>query len=401
MDFIPLTRPFLSASAISAIISAVVSGDLPGNGSYSERARLELQKTTKTKHVSLTTSCSHSLELSCAMVREHSVGVGRDEVILPSFTFTSTANAVLNAGLKVVFADVEPETMNLDANDAARKINSKTAAIMPVHYAGVAADMDAFRALAGKDIFLVEDAAQGIGAYWKDKHLGSIGDMGCISFHGTKNISCGEGGAFLTANEDIAQKAEIYIEKGTNRTQFLRGIVDKYTWVSRGSSYVIAEPLAALLEANLPEADEIAAQRRRIYERYMTAFAEFANTESVRLPVIPDYAKPNGHLFYFLLPSQNERDEMMHYLHRQKICAAFHYVPLHSSPMGCALGFRPEDCPVSEELAGRLLRLPLYTQLTHEQQDYIIENVTAKLRGHADNCNFRPNKQPFQLRRLG
>ncbi len=375
MDFIPYSKPFLPAFTADALCSAVASGSLSGNGQYSKRVSKQLQDITHSRFAMLTTSCSHALELACAILADNIRESGHNEVIVPSFAFSSCANAILNAGLFPVFADIEPDTLNISPEDVLKKITSKTAAIMPIHYAGIAADMESLCSIAKDEIMIIEDAAQGIGAYWNDSPLGSIGDMGCISFHETKNITCGEGGAFLTSNKKFAEKAEVYIEKGTNRSQFICGMADKYTWVSKGSSYVLAEPLAALLEIGLPFTDEIVKQRQTLFMRYLRAFEELAIENRVRLPHIPEYAKSNAHIFYLVLPDNSERDMLMNYLRLKNIDVRFHYIPLHSSPMGISLGFQPNDCPVAEEYSERLLRLPLYPQMSDNQQEYIIETT--------------------------
>lgn len=300
-----------------------------------------------------------------------------DEVILPSYTFVSTANAIVLRGAKPVFADICEDTLNIDPKDIENKITDKTKAIFLVHYAGVSCDMDSIMNIAKKyNIKVVEDAAQAVNAKYKDKYLGTIGDIGCYSFHETKNYSCGEGGAILiNADENMGKRAEIIREKGTNRSQFFRGEVDKYSWVDVGSSYLPSDILAAMLYAQFEKLDEIQERRRSVYEKYHNGLKDLERQGKIRLPIIPQYCKSNYHMFYILLNSEKERNYLMDKLKENGISAVFHYIPLHTSPMGLKLGYKQSDLPKTEDLSGRLLRLPMYGELEERDINYIIEKI--------------------------
>jgi dTDP-4-amino-4,6-dideoxygalactose transaminase len=298
-----------------------------------------------------------------------------DEVIMPSFTFVSTANPVLLAGAKVVFAEIDESTMNVDPDDIRRKITPNTKAIYPVHYGGVACKMDEIREIAEEHgLAIVEDAAHGVNALYEDRYLGTIGDFGCYSFHETKNYSCGEGGALLINTDDkkIIERAEILREKGTDRSKFFRGEVDKYTWVDIGSSYLPSDILAAFLYAQLESFDRIQKKRLRIYNEYNRALRSYEKEGALRLPVVPGYAEHNAHLYYILFNDGEARDAVMQRLRSQGILAIFHYLPLHSSPMGRKLGYEAGDLPVTESVSKRLLRLPMYAGMTEEELAYVI-----------------------------
>jgi dTDP-4-amino-4,6-dideoxygalactose transaminase len=323
--------------------------------------------------VLLTTSCTHALELALL-----ALGVGRgQEVICPSFTFVSTANAILRVGATPVFADIEDRTLGLDPADVERVLTPRTAAILPVHYAGVAPDMEALRDLArGRGLFVVEDAAQGLGASYRGKPLGTLGDGGCFSFHETKNITSGEGGALVLRDAAVAARAEIIREKGTNRSAFLRGEVDKYTWVAEGSSFILSDLLAALLDAQLDKFDEIQRRRARVTASYRQGLARWAEEGGVRLSPADDSDRTgNDHLFYLLFPDTEARDAALVALKAAGVMASFHYVPLHSSPHGRALGMGHRELPVTDRVAGTLLRLPLHPLLTEEEVARVVEAV--------------------------
>ena len=294
-----------------------------------------------------------------------------DEVIMPSFTFVSTANAVVIHGGRPVFADIEQATLNLDPVDVARKITPRTRAIIPVHYAGVSANLDAIKSVIhGRDIKIVEDAAQGVDAYYKGRPLGTIGDIGCYSFHDTKNITCGEGGAFLTNDENLAIRAEIIREKGTNRSAFLRGEVDKYTWIDKGSSFIQSDILAGLLIAQWAKRAEIKKLRRQAWSMYFDQLSPFETQGYITLPVIPDDCESNYHIFHFNTVRTDLRDDLLLALKRAGIGASFHYVPLHSSPYGRKLGHSELVLPVTDKQSDSLVRLPLYPQLITEHPDF-------------------------------
>lgn len=306
------------------------------------------------------------------------LGIGRgDEVIMPSFTFVSSANAVVMQGTRPVFAEILPGTLNLDPDDVRTRITPRTKAIIVVHYAGVSCDMDAFMQISTETgIPVIEDAAQGVDAFWRGRALGSIGQIGCFSFHDTKNITCGEGGAFLTNDSEVARKTEIIREKGTNRSAFLRGEVDKYTWIGRGSSYVQSEILAAVLMAQLEKRARIRELRKSVWEAYFSALSTFADNRLLTLPVIPPECTSNYHTFFVNTTTLSDRDPLLETLKKQDISASFHYVPLHSSPFGKNQGGLSNSLPKTDFLADSLIRLPLYPSLLQEHPD-AVERVTA------------------------
>ena len=357
---IPFHRPYTGQAEREAVAEAVRQDVLHGDGPISRRVQEQLADWLGIRHVFLTTSCTHALEMAMLAL---DIDAG-DEVIMPSFTFVSTANAVALRGAQPVFAEIRSDTLNLDPEDVARRITSRTKAIIPVHYAGVACDMEALESLAGEhSLSIVEDAAQGVDAYYRGKALGTLGDIGCYSFHDTKNITCGEGGAFLTDNGEIAEKAEIIREKGTNRSAFYRGEVDKYSWVSRGSSYIQSDILAALLEVQLARREEIKARRRQVWEAYYQALRPLAEAGRITLPVLPEGRTSNYHLFFFRTNTPAERGHLLRALKAEGIQATFHYVPLHSSPYGRKVLGWTEELPVTQACSETLIRLPVYPQL--------------------------------------
>ena len=304
-ELIPLSKPHIPKKVLENIKQVLESGNLSGDGFFCHQVEKKFSKLFNVNHSLLTSSCTHALEMAMLLLETEP----NDEVILPSFTFTSTANAVLVAGLKPVFCDINPTTMNMDMDDVAKKITNKTRAIVPVHYAGIACDMDKLFSLCeGKNIKIVEDAAHGIGAKWKGKALGAIGHLGALSFHETKNVICGEGGALLINNNLLNEKAQIIREKGTNRSQFLRGIVDKYTWIEKGSSYILAEPLAAILDAEVDIMDELNEKRGIIYRFYCEELKELEQKNILKLPTIPADCVSNYHLFHLILETEDRRN---------------------------------------------------------------------------------------------
>ncbi|MCD6452484.1 MAG: dTDP-4-amino-4,6-dideoxygalactose transaminase [Acidobacteria bacterium] len=371
--FIPLHRPYFTPEEEEAVLSVLKSTRIGGNGPITKKVEEMLAKLTSSPYALLTTSCTHALEMG---VMCFNISPG-DEVILPSFAYVSAANAIVREGGKPVFAEIDPDTLNLDPKDAEQRITKKTRGFILIHYAGIPCDMDAFKKLAEKyGLFIIEDAAQGIGARYKGKHLGAIGDVGCISFHETKNITCGEGGAFLTGREDLFHKAEIIREKGTNRSAFLRGEIDKYSWAGVGSSFIPSELLAALLEVQLKRLEMVNERRGRIYHFYRERLSELEKKGKIRLPKIPDYATPNYHIFYFLMENEELTDKVLGRLRSRGIGATFHFVPLHSSPYGReVLGYREEDFPLTNRVSRSLIRLPLFPELTEEEINYIVEEV--------------------------
>jgi len=374
---IPLTRPFFGQEEIKAVQDALAANQVSGTGPITRACEEQIERTFNVRHALLTTSCTDALELAMMCLE---IGP-RDEVICPSFTFPSTANAIVREGARPVFADIDERTLNINPADVERKITPRTRAILPVHYAGVACRMDELLQIArDRGLAVVEDAAQGLGARYRGKYLGTIGDIGCYSFHGTKNVTCGEGGAFLTNDDARAKQAEVLLEKGTNRAAFLRGQVDRYTWVDRGSSFALSDLLAAVLLAQLGKQATIEEKRRHIYHRYRKALERYAVQGKISLPAIPEECEPNWHIFYILLPDESRRNELQRRLNGQGIGAAFHYVPLHSSPYGMrVLGCKAADLPVTERISKRILRLPLYPAMTEEDVEYIVARVCTGL----------------------
>ncbi len=371
---IPLSVPWVGEAEAARVREALL-GRLAGDGPFGRKVERRLAERLGVPRVLLTTSCTHALELSLLAL---GVGPG-DEVVCPSFTFVSTANAALRVGARPVFADIEERTLGLDPEDVERRLTERTRALLPVHYAGVAPDMYRLLALAhSRGLRVVEDAAQGLGAAYRGKPLGTLGDAGCFSFHETKNITCGEGGALVLKDPAVAARAEIVREKGTNRAAFLRGEVDKYTWVAEGSSYILSDLLAAVLDAQLDRFDEIQARRAGVEARYREGLADWARTTGVRLPP-PDGAERAGnhHLFALLLPDEKSRDACLDTLRAAGIQASFHYVPLHSAPHGRALGLDAFELPVTDRVARTLLRLPVHPLLTDEEVDRVLDAVRA------------------------
>ncbi len=352
--------------------TAVESQKICGDGQFTKKCNAWMEERTATKKCLLTTSCTHALEMA-ALLADIQPG---DEVILPSFTFVSTADAFVLRGANLVFVDIRPDTMNIDETKIEAAITDKTKAICPVHYAGVACEMDTIMDIAKRHhLIVVEDAAQGVMSTYKGKALGTIGDYGCFSFHETKNYSMGEGGAILIQAEDKIEDAEIIREKGTDRSRFFRGQVDKYTWVNHGSSYLPSELNAAYLYAQLEMADEINNARLHVWNRYYEGLKDLKEAGKIELPVIPKGCVHNAHMFYVKAKDLQERTALISFLKQNDILAVFHYIPLHSAPAGLKFGrFHGEDVYTTKE-SERLCRLPLYYGLTDEQVDYIISKV--------------------------
>lgn len=375
---VPFHRVYLSGREINYIQDCIERGSLAGDGYYTHRVQDWMEKSWGTYRAFLTTSATAALEMAMLCI---DLQPG-DEVIMPAFTFVSTANAVVLRGAIPVFAEVDPDNMNLDATDAARRVTARTRAIIPVHYGGVSCNMQAIIKLAADhNLTVVEDAAQAVGARYEDRFLGTIGQLGCLSFHGTKNVTSGEGGALLLNQPDneLLKRSEMIWEKGTDRSSFRRGQVDRYTWREIGSSFAPADLLAAFLNAQLEDIDLITEQRRVRYERYRMALKPYQERGLLKLASIPGYAVSNYHLFYFICPSESQRDQMLNGLKEQGVETAFHFLPLHQSPMGQRLGYHTGDLPVTEDMSSRLLRLPLYPDLSVKEQEFVIEKVSAIL----------------------
>ena len=356
------------------MLEAIAGGWTGGNGPFAARCERLLAELTGARRVLLTHSCTGALEIAALLAE---VGPG-DEVVLPSFTFVSTANAFVLRGATPVFADIRPDTLMLDADAVADAVTPATRAIVPVHYAGGAGDLDAIAAIAGRHgLMVIEDAAQAVGATWGGRPLGSLGALGTLSFHETKNISCGEGGALLINDERYAERAEVLQEKGTSRARFARGEVGHYTWVDLGSSYLMSDVTAALLLGQLERLEAITAARLEIWDAYHAALEPLERAGLVQRPRFSAGSRHNGHMYYLILPDRDRRDALIARLRGEGIHAYFHYVPLHSSPAGRRFGRAHGELPVTESVAGRLVRLPLWVGMTAAD----VERVTAAVAG--------------------
>ncbi len=366
--------PPFTGKEMEYIKQAVDAQKICGDGQFTKNCNHWLEDKTGSKKVLLTTSCTHATELA-ALLAEIKAG---DEVIMPAYTFVSTADAFVLRGATPVFVDIRPDTMNMDETLIEAAITDKTKAIVPVHYAGVSCEMDTIMALAKKyHLLVIEDAAQGIMSTYKGQPLGSIGDFGCFSFHETKNFSMGEGGALLIKDEKYIEDAEIYREKGTNRSKFFRGQIDKYTWVNFGSSYLPSELNAAYLWAQLEIADKITDARMARWNQYNTLLQPLADKGLIELPYIPEHCTHNAHMFYIKTKDIEERSKLISYLKENDILAVFHYIPLHTAPAGLKYGrFHGADNYTTKE-SERLLRLPMFYTLKEEEVDYICEKVKA------------------------
>lgn len=369
---IPFNRPCLAGNEYKYIAEAIANGHASGDGPFTRRCHELLERELQVAKVLLTTSCTHALEMAAILL---DCGPG-DEVILPSFTFVSTANAFVLRGAQIVFADVRRDTMNLDETQLEPLITSRTRAIVPVHYAGVSCEMDAICEIAARHgVKVVEDNAHGLFARYRGKYTGTLGALATQSFHETKNITCGEGGALVVNDTEMVERAQIIREKGTNRNQFFRGMVDKYTWVDVGSSYLPSDMLAAFLLAQLEGRQEIQAKRRRVWEYYAQHLAGWAAKHDVQMPHVPQHCEQAYHMFYVLLPSLETRQALIAHLKAQSILSVFHYVPLHESDMGRKIAARRAHCPVTEDVSARLLRLPFYNDLSDSELQRVVEAI--------------------------
>lgn len=369
---IPFNKPFIIGKELDYLAQSVLNGHIAGDGLFTEKCHLLMEKEFRARKILLTTSCTTALEMAAILCE---VGPG-DEVILPSFTFVSTANAFYLRGAKPVFIDIRTDTLNIDETKINAAITERTKVIAPVHYAGVGCEMDTIIEIANRnDLYIIEDAAHGVNAAYKDRHLGTIGDFGAFSFHETKNYICGEGGAILINNERFIERAEIIREKGTNRTKFFRGEIDKYTWVDIGSSYLPSDLLAAFLYAQLENMGRITERRKEIYNFYLKELASLADDGILQLPVIPEYCRPNYHFFYIILRDKKIRNDLLSYLNSKGIGAVFHYIPLHLSPVGRSMGYVDGQFPITESISDRLLRLPFYYSLKKDEQAEVIKAI--------------------------
>ncbi len=373
---IPFNKPFVAGKELYYIAQAVTMGNLSGDGYFTKKCAELMQERFGVKKILMTPSCTASLEMAAQLC---DVGPG-DEVIMPSYTFVSTASAFVRMGAKPVFVDIRPDTLNIDETLIEDAITERTKAVCVVHYAGVACEMDRIMAIArGNNLKVVEDAAQGVNSWYNGRALGSIGDLGCYSFHETKNYICGEGGALCINNPDMIERAEIIRDKGTNRQRFFRGEVDKYTWVDVGSSYVPSEICSAFLYAQLEEMDRISDRRKEIYQTYRRALKPLEAEGLLQLPVIPEDCESNYHLFFVILPSAAERDRVLERMKADGVRSVFHYVPLHSSPKGREL-VGEMRLPVTEDLSARLIRLPFFHGMTANDQSECLESLTRNVR---------------------
>jgi dTDP-4-amino-4,6-dideoxygalactose transaminase len=374
MSRIAFTKPYLTGLESEYFREALMSGVWQGDGGFTARATSWLEDYTGAPHALLTTSCTHALELAAMLLR---LGPG-DEVIVPSFTFTSTATAVAIRGAVPVFVDIDPVTLNVDPALVEAAITEHTRAIFVVHYGGVAADMPALLSIAKRHgLDVVEDNAHALGASLNGKHLGTFGTLATQSWHATKNVACGEGGALLINDGSLLERAEMIREKGTNRARFLRGAVDKYTWVDQGSSYLPADLLAAVLMAQLERFDEIQRLRHQVWDRYSADLQDWTDQNGVAtMNVRPGVTHP-AHLFYLMMPSSQDQEGLISHLAAQDIAAVFHYQPLDSAPAGRELGYTPEPCTVTADAAARLVRLPLHAGLTDADLDRVVSAVVS------------------------
>jgi dTDP-4-amino-4,6-dideoxygalactose transaminase len=371
---VPFNRPVLTGAEMDYMRAAIDNLQISGDGVFTKKVHALLESLTGAQKALLTTSCTHALEMT-ALLLDVTPG---DEIILPSFTFVSTANAFVLRGGRPVFVDIRRDTLNIDPAQIASHITPRTRALVVVHYAGIGCDMDAIMAIASRHaIPVIEDNAHGLLGAYRDRPLGSFGALTALSFHETKNFTCGEGGALMINDARYVERAEILREKGTDRSRFFRGQVDKYGWMDIGSSYLPSDLLAAFLLAQLESRDRIQAHRRRVWETYRSELEGWARANDVGLPHVPDECRQSYHLFYLVMPSLDVRQAFIAHLRERGVGAVFHYLPLHLSPMGRRFGGRPGDCPVTEEVSDRLVRLPLYNDLSPETQAEVIADIQA------------------------
>ena len=373
---VPFNQPYVTGAELGYIQEAIDNACLSGNGPFSKRCAGLLEQDLGAEAVLLTHSCTGALEMAALLA---DVGPG-DEVIMPSFTFSSTATAFVLRGATPVFVDIREDTLNLDERLVEEAVTERTRALVAVHYAGVGCDMDALGAIAERHgLMLIEDAAQGFGSAAGGRPLGSLGALGALSFHETKNVISGEGGALILNDPALVQRAEILHEKGTNRRAFFRGQVDKYSWVDIGSSFLLSELGAAFLWAQLDQSGWITDQRMLVWQRYHAAFEQLEHAGLLRRPVVPEDMQHNAHLYYLLVPGDERRDETIGALAREQVSSVFHYVPLHSSPAGRQLGRASGELPVTDRTSASLLRLPLWVGMQDQQVDHVIAAVQHAL----------------------
>lgn len=371
-SYIPFNRFCKTGAEFTYIQQSIDEMHVSGNGRFTKLCHALLEELLGAPKVLLTTSCTDALEMAALLL---GIQPG-DEVILPSFTFVSTASAFALRGARPVFADIRPDTLNLDETQLERLITARTRAIVPVHYAGVGCEMDEILAIARRHaVPVVEDNAHGLLGKYKGKNLGTLGCLATQSFHETKNFTCGEGGALVINDVHYYEQAEIIRDKGTNRSRFLRGQVDKYSWVGLGSSYLPSDILAAILYAQLEARESIQSQRRHIWERYSIRLRDWAGANGIGMPVVPSHCQQAYHMFYLMLPSEGSRARLIQHLKAKNVLSVFHYLPLHLSEMGLQLGLAPLGCPVTVDASNRLLRLPFFNGMTGEEQSRVIRAV--------------------------
>ena len=369
---IPFNRVDIQGKELEYINETIENAHISGDGIFTHKCNSFLEKDLGIKKSLLTTSCTHALEMAIKLLNIKS----GDEVIVPSFTFVSTVNPVVLCGAKPVFIDIREDTLNIDEIKLRSLITNKTKAIMVVHYAGVGCEMDHIIDIANDyNIPVIEDNAHGLFGKYKNEYLGTFGTFSTLSFHETKNFSCGEGGALIINDDKYIERAEIIREKGTDRSKFYRGEIDKYTWIDIGSSYLPSDILAAFLFAQFEERDKIQSKRKKIWETYYNSLKNWAEENNVRLPFIPDYCEQSYHIFYLLFVSEEIRNQFLTYMQGKGITAIFHYLPLHLSKMGKKFGGTKGNCPVAEDVSDRLVRLPFYTDISIDEQDSILNEV--------------------------
>ncbi len=369
---ITFNRPYCVGTEAELIATAFANKSISGDGPFGKKAQTQLEEQLGVEKVLLTTSCTHALEMA-AILLDLQPG---DEIIVPSYTFVSTALAFVMHGANPVFADIRPDTLNIDETKLEPLVTHRTRAIVVVHYAGIGCEMDTIMGIAKQhSLIVIEDNAHGLYGKYKEKYLGTFGTLATQSFHETKNITCGEGGALLINEPSYSERAEIIREKGTNRSLFFRGEVDKYTWVDKGSSYVLSDILAAFLHAQLNEADKIQIKRKAIWNYYYEHLKDWAIANDVRLPIIPEHCEQAYHMFYLLMPSLEIRTHFIKYLKENEISAVFHYLPLHKSDMGRKLGGEQSHCPVTENVSERLVRLPFFNDMAEEELTIVTKIV--------------------------
>ncbi len=369
---VDFNRPVIVGNEMKYIQEAIDNGHLSGDGVFTKKCHALLEQVFSIPKVLLTTSCTHALEMA-AILLEVQPG---DEVILPDFTFVSTINAFVLRGAIPTFIDIRPDTLNVDESKIERAISSRTKIILPVHYAGVGCEMDEILKIAhAHNLAVVEDNAHGLFGKYKGRFLGTFGSLAAQSFHETKNFTSGEGGAILINDSALIERAEIIREKGTDRSRFFRGQVDKYTWVDLGSSYLPSELLTAFLFAQLEQHEKIQAHRKQVWEIYFAGLRDWADAHEVRLPFVPDHCEQSYHMFYMLLPNLSLRQGLINHLRGLGIYSVFHYLPLHVSEMGKKFGGKPGDCPVTERVSDQLIRLPFHNGLTSSEQEMVIEAI--------------------------